>query len=466
MSVQKEKTLPTLTKGEVIDSEHSFSSEFLSSCDSLLGSLSPKRAITKAFRLEGEKISLDSLSTSSFSFGLSQPVYVGAFGKAAAAMSEGFLKSLSELGHTGSVSGRILCPKETASGLELGELVLEEVREQGSNKPTTMAVQASERLVKDIEELSPDTVRVFLVSGGGSKILLVPEEGFSLEDFAYLNDFLDRAGADIEERNAVLSVVDRLKMGGMARIAAKGPILSLVISDVMSDDLEVIASGATVDAASSSKKARAVLDKYNSADKDLLQRISSISDEEGSLFPAGIHSRIISSNSSAVERFKESLTKAGFSVVETKAGLEGETETVAKEFVASLVRREKANKKSAIIWGGETTVSEVPAGVKGGRNQHFAGVALLELLKTEFKATNFLLGSFGTDGEDGPTEYAGALIDESALGQECSASKLASLENLVQGKKSHDFFLENGGHIDFGGLTQTNVGDIMFALFL
>ena len=131
MAARGDIILPSLTKGGVFDSGHLFSPTFLSCCNSLLEALSPKRAISKALCLEGESIGLESISYSSFSFSLSQPIYVGAFGKAAAAMSEGFLKSLNELGHTGPVSGRILCPKGTASGLELGKLVLEEVREQG-----------------------------------------------------------------------------------------------------------------------------------------------------------------------------------------------------------------------------------------------------------------------------------------------------------------------------------------------
>lgn len=390
-----------------------------------------------------------------------RPAYIGAFGKASASMAAAVLADLKALGHGGEISGRVLAPSGISGGLDLEDLKLEEVRPPGSNEPTEEAVAASGRVLSDIQVLGADVLRVFLVSGGGSKILLKPAPGFSLEDIIKLNSFLDSAGADISERNSVVSLVDELKLGGLARAASQGEILNLVISDVMSDDLQVISSGPSVPGQASKSKALAVLEKYRFSDEELLSRISNreVSPIEDT-FPKGLNSKIVSSNRLAVDGLSSLLKVRGFEILSLKSGLEGDTEALARQFFLELKGLEKRRSNYALIWGGETTVSAIRESSKGGRSQHFALSVLKELAEEGSPEGEILIGSFGTDGEDGPTEFAGAVISNDHF----TFQDNQLIRKHLEDRTSHDFFKEVGGHIDFGGLSGTNVGDIMFAI--
>ncbi|MGD8263551.1 MAG: glycerate kinase [Desulfobacterales bacterium] len=351
-------------------------------------------------------------------------------------------------------------------------LPLQRIRIQDASHPVPDA--RGIRGAEDILELVSDAVETDLVlcviSGGGSALLVAPAEGITLEDKQEVTRFLLACGADIHEINTVRKHLSRVKGGGLARVAHPATMVSLILSDVIGDDLNVIASGPTVPDPSTFVDTEAVLKKY-----DILDRVpSSVYDRiqsgvrgqiEDTVKPgAALFQRcffeLIGTNIQALTAASRAAEGLGYRSLILSSTVEGEACEVVK--IHTAIAKEICSSgnpippPACILSGGETTVTLKGDG-KGGRNQEFALAASLELVGTD----NIVVLSGGTDGTDGPTDAAGAVADGTTV-RRAHAKGLDPLKYLKRNDSYH--FFQALDDLVITGPTRTNVMDVYMVL--
>ena len=277
--------------------------------------------------------------------------------------------------------------------------------------PDHSGMMATRRILDMAREADERTLILCLLSGGASALLSMPAPGLSLEDKQAATYRLLNAGASISETNAVRKHISSIKGGQLARAAYPAQIISLVISDVIGDRIDVIASGPTSKDDSTFLDAFAIAEKYGLPERILehLRRgIQGEIPETPKEDMPNVNHVIAASNRQALEAAREKATLLGFDVQIVTDRLQGEARTAARD----LAEKARANlfpgRKLCLISGGETTVTVNGKG-KGGRNQEFALAFCIEI---DGEAGIALL-SAGTDGTDGPTDAAGAYVDGS-----------------------------------------------------
>lgn len=305
---------------------------------------------------------------------------------------------------------------------------------------------------------------VILLSGGASALTALPEWGLDLEGLQAVTDELLRAGANIQELNWVRKHLEQLKGGRLAALAGGATIDVYALSDVDNDDPAVLGSGPAWPDGSTFEDALKLLDRCGvqapRARRFLEEGISGKHPETPKLGdPAFRHVRhvTIGSNSTAIDAAREAAMRLGFETDDSEH-LDGE----AKECVAPLLRWLPEDRPSCVLAGGETTVTVGVARGKGGRNQEFALAAALHIEET----AGIAVASYATDGVDGPTPSAGAVV----TAETCACARRLGLnpEEALAEHDSASFFeaLERSGHrcLIKTGATGTNVRDIAFAL--
>lgn len=314
---------------------------------------------------------------------------------------------------------------------------------------------------------SPEDLLLVLLSGGASSLMAAPADGLSVDDKRQTTAVLLRSGADIHALNTVRKHVSALK-GGRLAAASPARCLTLVLSDVVGDDLSVIASGPTVPDASTYADAVGVIDRcggrasYPAAVVSHLERgvRGELSDtpKPGDPLLARSAAQVIGTLSTAIKGVVAEAMKRGFQVVQLEAPIVGEARVSALEYFDRAAAAAVAVPgPCCIVSGGETTVTVGGAG-RGGRNQEFA-LALVERLAALQRPA--VLASVGTDGIDGPTDAAGAVIDGTTLAR-----------GRLHGGEPHAFLSANDSYVYFAALgdliktgpTGTNVGDLQVFL--
>lgn len=336
--------------------------------------------------------------------------------------------------------------------------------------PTDRNIHAAMEVVRLVEGLSAADTLVLLLSGGASAMLTLPAGGLELDDLRAVSEALMKAGAPIGELNCVRKHCEVLKGGGLARLAAArgAAMVSLILSDVVGDDVGVIGSGPTAPDETTYADAFRVLEQrgvLNASPRIVahLHRGAAGRLEEtvkpGDPCLSLVRNIIVGSNTMAVDAAAAELTRQGFEVVETRTRIEGEAAEVGCALAARL--RELAASASsaprAVVWGGETTVTvSAQAGI-GGRNQELVLAAAIAL---EGLSRAGVL-SLATDGVDGPTDAAGAVV----TGETVQAARRAGLDavEFLSRHDSHTFFArhEGGSCLVRTGPTGTNVNDVM-----
>ncbi len=327
----------------------------------------------------------------------------------------------------------------------------------GHPKPDEGSLRAGQAIAELLVETTERDLVLALISGGGSALLELPVPGVTLTELQLLTDQLLRSGATINEFNCVRKHLSRLKGGGLARLAAPARVLALILSDVIGDPLDVIASGPTVPDPTTVADARDILKRRNA--------ISGLADsfretpKPGDPIFARVTNRLIGSNAMAREAAAEAARSLGFNVELPEPIVQGEAREWGTELVRHLVsqRHQVSNLPLALIYGGETTVIVKGNGV-GGRNQELALAAAIAL---EGAARRVMIASVGTDGVDGPTAAAGAAAtpESTARARALGLDPQAMLEN----NDSHSFFSALGDCI-ITGPTGTNVNDLVLVL--
>ncbi len=370
-------------------------------------------------------------------------------------LSQGVL--VTKYGHTLGVEAPSCSPHHHMSRIrfvEAGHPVPDQNSVEGAEAVADLAMQATSR----------DLV-ICLISGGGSALLSLPVPGLTLEDLQELTHGLLRSGATIDELNTVRKHCSRLKGGNLARLAAPADVVTLVLSDVVGDSLDVIASGPTVPDPTTVSDAYDLLQRYDIAGAGDAPSFLQETPKPGDTAFERVHHVIVGSNRQGAVAAVQEARRLGFESLLLSTYIEGEAREVAK-VAAGLVKGVRADSDpvappACLVWGGETTVT-VRGDGKGGRNQELALAAALALDGWP----HVLVMALATDGTDGPTDAAGAVATGDTLrrAQDLGLDPWAALE----ANDSYHFFeaLDDGrqGGLIQSGATGTNVNDLLFLL--
>jgi glycerate-2-kinase len=346
-----------------------------------------------------------------------------------------------------------------------------EVYEAGHPIPDDNGFAATRKAMAMLQEADEKTLVVCLISGGGSALLVAPKGGISLDDKQGATGLLLKAGATINELNTVRKHVSDIKGGRLAELACPAKTLSLILSDVIGDSLDVIASGPTSPDSTTYQMALDVVEKYRLAKKlpktvmDLLDggvegRVADTPKEGSPIFDM-VENIIVGSNLKAAQAAEAKANDLGFDTTILSTELQGEASDIARWLAKKAIETKKslggkAAKKICLISGGETTVT-VRGNGKGGRNTELALAFALEVKGIK----GITLLSAGTDGTDGPTDAAGAIVN----GDTISRARSLSLDPVTYLKNNDSYtFFGKTGELLITGPTGTNVMDLQIIL--
>ncbi|MDZ4781292.1 MAG: DUF4147 domain-containing protein [Planctomycetia bacterium] len=387
---------------------------------------------------------------------------VGA-GKAGAGMAAAFEEIIgSELADTTLLSGWVNVPSDCVR--PLSSIHLHGARPGGSNEPTLAGVRGAEEILEIVSGLGANDLCIGLFSGGGSALLPAPIEGVTLADKLAVTRHLSGAGANIAELNTVRKALSRIKGGGLARACLAGRFISLIISDVLGDPLDVIASGPTTPNTTTALDALAVLERYDARAAGIDARVFDALRKKSSPsgpFKTSVTNLVIGNNATAIDAAGVEAERLGYShAMNAATTLEGPAEDVGRHLAGMILRMRSQGGPDCLITGGEPTVKLVAPELrgKGGRNQQLV-LAAAELLNDLREGWAILSG--GTDGEDGPTDAAGAMLDPEMLAAALKAGRRP--EDFLARNDAYHFFEPLGGLIKTGP-THTNVCDIRVAV--
>ena len=393
---------------------------------------------------------------------LGKLVVVGA-GKAGAGMAAAFEQAIGD-DVLGKFEGWVNVPENCVRSLR--RIHLHAARPAGVNEPTEAGVAGSRRILEMVGSLTARDVCVVLLSGGGSALLPAPPAAVGLANKQAVTRLLMESGAPIQDLNCVRKQLSEIKGGRLARACNAGLLITLIISDVIGDPLDVIASGPTVDDPRTPQDALEVLARHDrhgavpSAVTEFLERAA----VESRPFPAVVHNHVIGNNGIALQAAAEEATRRGFAV----RSLGSENAGIARYVGTALADMAVAQRNEApggvpvcILSGGEPVVNLVPTDRprKGGRNQELVLAALDRLWDAGLDRMAILSG--GTDGEDGPTDAAGAVADADVL----AAARSAGLKpaEFLAINNAYPFFEQTAGLLKTGP-THTNVMDLRVVL--
>ncbi len=396
---------------------------------------------------------------------------VGA-GKAGAGMAEGLLQALGEdVIREKKLTGWVNVPADCFRPLP--HIILHAARPAGLNEPTEAGVEGTREILRIVQSLEPSDLCLCLISGGGSALLPAPIEGVSLADKQALTRHLSGSGANIQELNTVRKRLSQVKGGGLARACKAGRLVALIVSDVLGDPLDVIASGPTVPDSSGPDAALEILRKHDALEvaPAATQALQQAATEQASQPKpeCEVTNIVIGNNAVAVDAAGVEAERRGYSHAMLAAtSLEGNAESIGEHLADMAVRMRDQSGPDCLITGGEPTVRLADAAIrgKGGRNQQLVLAALVQRLKQSandpadaLRGMAMLAG--GTDGEDGPTDAAGAWID-AALIAKLRESGLDP-EDYLRRNDAYTFFQRLDSLIKTGP-THTNVCDIRVAV--
>jgi len=338
-----------------------------------------------------------------------------------------------------------------------------ELNECGHPLPDAKGEHGAARIAQLAQHASARDLVICLVSGGASALLPLPAPPVTLADKQATTRLLLNCGADIHEINCIRKHISLVKGGQLARLAYPATVLTLILSDVIGDDLDVIGSGPAVPDRTTFLDARAILEKYAiwaSVPAAIRERLSSGAPETpkpGDAIFAKVQNLIVASNRLAVDAAMREARALGFNTMALSTFIEGEAREVARVHAAIAKEIRAAHRPlkppACVISGGETTVTMRGAGL-GGRNQEFTLAAAIEIAGLKDVA----ILSAGTDGSDGPTDAAGAIADGTTLAR----SNLNAGSSLAN-NDSYRFF-DSVGDLIKTGPTGTNVADVQIVL--
>jgi hydroxypyruvate reductase len=375
-------------------------------------------------------------------------VYVIGAGKAGARMAEAVERLLGA-----RITGGLVNVKHN-TGARLRRI---EINECGHPVPDRRGVAGAKRIAQIASEAGPHDLIVCLISGGASALLPLPAPGITLAKKQKITRRLLECGATIHEINCVRKHVSAIKGGQLARMAYPSTLLTLILSDVIGDNLDAIGSGPTVPDRTTIADARAICTKYRIGLE--LPELDETPKLGHRIFSKS-HYVLVGSNGLAVDAAAIESRRLGFNTLVLTTFLEGEARDAARMH-AAIAKEIRASGRpvkppACVITGGETTVTVRGRGL-GGRNQEFALAAAIAIAE----ARDTVILSAGTDGVDGPTGAAGAVADGTTVAR-AEALGLSAAAFLANNDSYH--FFDALGDLIKTGPTGTNVADIQLIL--
>ena len=418
-----------------------------------LAAVEPGAAVRRHLHRKGDRLTIADQSYDLHDY---ERVFVVAGGKAALPMYAALADILADRLTAGIVVTKspTLIPKSQFPNSPIPQIIV-----AGHPVPDENSVRGAQAVADLARRATERDLLICLISGGASALLTLPAPGLTLLDLQELTQALLRSGATINEMNTVRKHLSRIKGGQLTRLAHPATLVTLVLSDVVGDPLAVIASGPTVPDPTTAANARAVLARYGIRETRFLQALLE-TPKPGD--PAFEHAQqtIVGSNRLAALAAVERARRLGFNTLLLSTYVEGEAREVAK-VAAALAKGIRAHgdplpPPACLVWGGETTVT-VRGDGKGGRNQELALAAALALDGWP----DVLLMALATDGNDGPTDGAGAIV----TGETVARAHALGLDPqaALAANDSYPFFAALGDLLRTGP-TGTNVNDLLFLL--
>lgn len=430
-----------------------------------LAAVDPHAAVKRALRVEGDRLAVGDRV---YDLSRYRRVIVVGGGKAAAPMAAAVEEALGARVTAGLVNvkyGHVL-----SEGGRVTPTRVVQVNEAGHPIPDERGLEGARRMAELLEAAQAEDLVILLISGGGSALLALPTDDISLADKQNLTDLLLRCGATINEMNAVRKHLSRSKGGGWARLAQPAEVIALILSDVVGNPLDVIASGPTAPDTSTFADACWVLEKYGLMDQvapSVRRRLErgrdgAIEETPGPDDPLfrRVNNVLVGSNEVAARAAMSRASDLGFNTMLLSTYVQGEAREVAKVMVA--VAKEILHsglpvpRPACVVAGGETTVTIRGHG-RGGRNQELALSAAVEADGLE----DVVVVGAATDGNDGPTDAAGAIVSGETVGR--AAALGLEAKRFLSDNNSYELF-QRLGDLIVTGPTNTNVNDLTLVL--
>ena len=328
--------------------------------------------------------------------------------------------------------------------------------------PDARGLEATRNVEVMLDELKENNHLLLLLSGGGSSLMPAPCEDITLKQKIFLNERLLESGVDINQVNAVRRLFSRLKGGRLAERAQPAGITQIIFSDVMGDNLETIASGIAAPDPIQLNKVYKILKKTDLIQQSFVSKLIEKIRNNPSILPLkkenkvfhNVKNYIAANNATCVNQAKKTLEKKVSFINSSSLKLEGEASKMGNKLAKWFIKSAQKGKCFTVV-GGETTVTlNLSTSGKGGRSQELALSYALHMKQYFNQKREWIILSAGTDGRDGPTDAAGAMI---------SSHHELNINQANKSLKNHDsynFLLENNMLIKTGG-TNTNLGDIV-----
>jgi glycerate 2-kinase len=418
----------------------------------------PLDAVKKSVRLRNDHLQL---ANRSYALSRIRNILITGCGKAAARMALAIEDLLGD-----RVAGGVVVVKY-GHGLPLQRI---KVVEAGHPIPDEAGLDGARQIVELVRAAGENDLVLFLISGGGSALFPGPADGLTLAAKQRTTQMLLQSGATIQEINAVRKHISKLKGGRFAKLVTPAHLVSLILSDVVGDSLEAIASGPTVGDATTYSDCLAIIQRYELSEKiphsvvNLLQRgargaVDETPKPSDAVFQK-VQNVVIGSNQTALKAAEHQAEALGYHTWMLSSSIEGESRSVAKSH-AALVKEialtdKPVRRPACVISGGETTVIVRGDGL-GGRNQEFALAAAIQIDGLD----GAVVLSAGTDGTDGVTDAAGGIVDGSTI-QRGRAKGLDATAFLTRNDSNR--FLKATDDLLITGPTFTNVMDLQVML--
>ena len=435
----------------------------------------PEALLPTRLALTGSELLLDGSSFSPPVALRSRVVVVGG-GKAAAGVAAEIERLLVPATSVGlPVAGLVSVPE--GCGRRLAHVEVRETRPLAANLPTPAAVAATHEMRAMLAELGSDDLAIVIVTGGGSALIEEPRDGVSLAGTIALARHLSAAGAGIRDLNTVRQPLSVVKAGGLAQACSAGRLVTLVLSDIIGNPLDLIASGPCMPVAANPVAALDVLRRYAALDVD--PAITRLLEREAAAWPrdaaaAGgdwttprgcrVSHVLLGTNATAVEAAAAMAHRLGYDTTVNSSAADDESAAevggrLARD-AARLLDAAADGRPRAIVEGGEATVVLPRDHGRGGRNQQTV-LAALAVWSGDWPA-GLAVASIGTDGEDGPTDAAGGVVDADVAA--AVAERRLDVDTAVRRCDAYPLLDAVGGLIRTGP-TGTNVADVRLILF-
>ena len=419
----------------------------------------PEKTIMSKVKLQNEQLTV---CTDLYDLTKFKRIFVIGGGKAAVSMARAIESVLGRR----ITSGLLNVLKGSESDVRLKSIQL-----NGSAHPIPddAGVIGVQKMLNLVDKCNEDDLVLVLISGGGSALMPSPADGVSLADIQTITSQLLKRGATINEINAIRKHLDSIKGGQLAERCQPAQVIGLIISDVVGDPLDIIASGPTSPDSSTFLTCQEILNKYLiwenaplSIKNRFLKGVNGLINETPkpthSIFKK-VKNYILANNSIAADAAAKKATKMGYQTLILSSMIEGEARHVGTVFSGIAreinIRKRPVKPPAAIILGGETTV-EVKGNGVGGRNQEVALAASKKIANV-----NCIIASLATDGIDGPTDSAGAIVDGMTMTRAINAG--LNPDTYLSNNSSYEFFNLLNDHI-LTGPTGTNVNDLALIL--